>query len=257
MTVIIEDHDEDTLCEIFDALKQNTTVETVCIESHWQQEIFGRLGKRATLSPASALLEHPNVNCLTIMRMETIEAFGAITRVFREKKNLSYLHLHSCPFTRKRMASLDRLLASDALDKFVVWQYYPAHTILHFPRGLAMSRHLKELAIDCESDYTGDQDIDENDEFWSVSCATLSSIAAMLKTNQVIQSLHLCFSATIPSNVLQEITQAVTGHESFTTLVLDSNGAQGADAGIALGAMLASNSVLKTLKLRFNNLGDA
>ena len=136
------------MCEIFNALKQNTKVGKVYIEC--DADGFRELAERnllySWLPPSHSTLQS-TVKCLCFKGIERISGFSAIALAIQQNKNLSSLGMYTRGLTRAQMVDVEWLLAKNALDAFEIKNCFPEGNILYIANGLGSNKSLKELSI--------------------------------------------------------------------------------------------------------------
>jgi len=244
---------DDAICAIFSAMKHNTTINTVYINS----DLFTEDGEdlapdqlvgSASMFLAEALSKHPSITCLWLYGFFCIQCFSAITLAIQQNENLSSLCLVSCGLTASQMSNLEWLLSSNTIEYLHVSGCFPRDGILRIPKGLHGNRSLKRLTIKNVRLHPGR-------EQWSVSLETLQAIPEFLRENQVLASLTIARNE-IPPETLSCILEAMKWHKALSKLSFESIGAGVANAGNVFASMLASNRVLTTLNLSNCSLGD-
>ena len=112
------DHYSDTdLCNLFNELRENTTVEMVCIESAAEDSVT--LGEKSSLALAAAVSRHPAINRLSFSNVQRMN-FGAIAVSVQQNKGLFELGLHPCDLSHEQMRELEWLLAENGIERITI-----------------------------------------------------------------------------------------------------------------------------------------
>lgn len=130
LRVQINRYDDDELCNLFNELRENTTVEMVIIESDvladgGYQPIA--LGAKPSLALGAAISQHPTVKDISFFRVHLISNFGAIAVSIQQNKGLVELGLYSCDLSPEQMAELEWLLAENGLQSLDIDACYPGY----------------------------------------------------------------------------------------------------------------------------------
>ena len=245
LRVNLHEHSDSELCNIFNELKENATVERVVIELDHEHDAV--LGVKPSLALAAAISKHPSIKELWIWGVESISSFGAIAVAIQQSKTLSSLDLRECSLSLSQMAELEWLLAENGLEYIAIECCKPQQgDVFCIANGLESNQSLKGFYI--ENWFPED----DNDDPLSLSVETMEAIPRLIERSKSIESICL-ERVALPPEVIVQIAEASSEHRSLKKISLCAVGSAGAGA---FPRLLEANSGVETLDLSCNDLSD-
>jgi hypothetical protein len=202
----LKDVNDAELKLILDATKKNKTVKNLRLDGY-NNGAEMCLSVPTALSLASAVLERPEIQEITIWRVEFIE-FGPIALAIQQNRKLTRLHLGCRRVTPNLVECIRWLLTENALEFLFI--RYDEVSSLDISAALLSNSSLKKLVLFDDKDYFGQE--------------AFTAKSHLIRTNQDFETLdiNLSNSITNPYELVRLVAQAaVEWHASLIKLAID------------------------------------
>ena len=230
---------------ILEAAKKNKTLKKVSVTDSGEGGEGRPLSIHVTLSLASVVSEHPQIQEIELMHVSLIE-FGPIALAIQQNRKLNRLVLYDCWITQNILECIQWLLTENALECMTLLDNFSRDREASFDISgpLLGNTSLKELLLH-----------DPCDDF---GLETFQAIPQLIQKNRDFETIDLSISKDEPEGfeIVRLVTQAVEGHASLNKLAitfypngLEVGTAHDVGSAEAIGTMLQNAPALRELSL--------